>query len=592
LTRSALSPVSLLRLLAASALLVADVRAEWQSSPSAGLEVCGAVSHQYVIRGGAVSEGSGGVIVAWSDSRSGDLSPDIYAQRVLANGSLDPGWPTGGAAICTASSSQTTPVLVADGSGGAIVVWRDFRTSVTNGLDIYAHHIRADGTLDPNWPANGLPVCTQPGEQTWNLACSDGAGGAIVVWQDSRTGGTPAIYAHHVLSSGIADPIWPADGRALASPVTQRFNPSMLSDGNGGAFVFWSDKRDGAGDIFGMHVQADGSLDPAWPVNGLAICTADDYQNMSQTVSDGQGGALVSWSDLRAVSPSSPSGSGAYVQHVLATGIIDPVWPVNGRALASSPKFAADPVLAADGQGGAWVAWEDWRASPRCDVYAQHVLANGDVDPAWHPEGVAVSVAAADQGQPTIMADGGTGVFIAWHDERNGSKDIYAARLLWSGAPDPRWDVNGNQVSTAAASQEYPMLVPDGHGAAIAVWPDGRMGTFDVYAQRIQPDGVLGGALVSVGPAASSGLWLSLAQANPVRSATIELRAGAPSGEPARVELVDVSGRLLARQEVVGANGAGARIVLSPGRKLASGVYLIRLVQGHAACVRRVVLLD
>jgi hypothetical protein len=39
---------------------------------------------------------------------------------------------------------------VADGHGGAIIVWDDYRNSATNSTDIYAQRISGDGTLGPD----------------------------------------------------------------------------------------------------------------------------------------------------------------------------------------------------------------------------------------------------------------------------------------------------------------------------------------------------------------------------------------------------------------------------------------------------------
>ena len=61
---------------------------------------------------------------------------DIYAQRVNAAGS--PQWTADGVALCTAANDQRDPTIVSDGAGGAIVTWDDRRNG---GYDIYAQHV-------------------------------------------------------------------------------------------------------------------------------------------------------------------------------------------------------------------------------------------------------------------------------------------------------------------------------------------------------------------------------------------------------------------------------------------------------------------
>src|SRR5262245_25658312 len=75
--------------------------------------------HRY----GFVLDGLGGVIVAWSDTRDlntpNGTSADIYAQRMLGNGTIAPGWPANGLAISRRPGYEFLPALLPDGAGGA-----------------------------------------------------------------------------------------------------------------------------------------------------------------------------------------------------------------------------------------------------------------------------------------------------------------------------------------------------------------------------------------------------------------------------------------------------------------------------------------
>ena len=76
----------------------------------------------------------------------------------------------------------------------------------------------------PSDPTVNVPLCTAAGDQ---LLCtgigsqytgivSDGAGGAIVTWEDYRSTTTgPKIYAQRVSAAGV--PLWTADGVALCA---------------------------------------------------------------------------------------------------------------------------------------------------------------------------------------------------------------------------------------------------------------------------------------------------------------------------------------------------------------------------------------
>lgn len=75
---------------------------------------------------------------------------------------------------------------------------------------------------------------------------------------------------------------------------------------------------------------------------------------------------------------------------------------------------------------------------------------------------------------------------------------------------------------------------------------------------------------------------------NPSRGGAMTVRFTLPTAAPARLELLDVSGRRIASHEV----GAGRHTLdLGAGRRLAPGLYLVRLTQGANARTARAVVL-
>src|SRR5262245_1832628 len=92
-----------------------------------------------------------------------------------------------------------------------------------------------------DWPPFGRALTTAPGDQLGPVIATDGAGGAIVAWQDRRLNFN--IDAEHVSATGIVDVAWPANGRALLSDALAQSafaqGPAIASDGAGGAIVTW-----------------------------------------------------------------------------------------------------------------------------------------------------------------------------------------------------------------------------------------------------------------------------------------------------------------------------------------------------------------
>ncbi len=82
------------------------------------------------------------------------------------------------------------------------------------------------------------------------MAVSDGAGGAIIAWEDSRSP-SRAIFAQRIDYDGNI--FWSAGGESIFTEISGLAEMFMISDGAGGAIVVWSDARSGDWDIFAQR---------------------------------------------------------------------------------------------------------------------------------------------------------------------------------------------------------------------------------------------------------------------------------------------------------------------------------------------------
>jgi hypothetical protein len=254
----------------------------WEPS---GVAVCTSSGNQYNPQ--LVSDGTGGAIVVWQDRRNGNY--DIYAQRIGLNGV--PAWTANGVSICTSSSDQVDPEITGDGAGGAIFAWTDYRSG--GFPDIYSQ--RVDGIGAPKWTANGIDLYADNATQWKAQLVSDGANGAIISWVDGRNNTVDQIYAQRVDTKGSL--LWNATGIPLCALQGNQSNQRLVSDGANGAVVVWQENRTGSNyDIYGQRINGSGTL--LWPASGKAICTAPDQQYYPQIVT-GRSSVLVAWQDRR-----------------------------------------------------------------------------------------------------------------------------------------------------------------------------------------------------------------------------------------------------------------------------------------------------
>ncbi|MFN8588223.1 MAG: alpha/beta hydrolase-fold protein [Candidatus Eisenbacteria bacterium] len=430
-----------------------------------GIPVCALAQNQHSPV--SAPDGTGGAYVAWLDQRLG-YNTDIYLQRVTSSLQRATGWPDNGVAMTLVTCTKTEIALMAD-TAGAFAAWADNRCSSGAGFDIYAVRFTPQGTRAAGWPANGRLVFSAASDQLHPAIATDGAGGAFVAWTD--LGVSPRKLAvQHLLANGTLDPAWPADGRTLSSTLPDSGAASLLPDGAGGVFVAWQDTRGGSGDVWLQRLAADGTPASGWAVGGGALVTATGNQYAPKLVSDGAGGAFVLWCDRRTAVTQ------LFASRVAADGSLAVGWPANGLALAAGSGDQARFGALADGSGGMQVVWQDARSGVAA-VRAQHLGGDGAPVAPWPAAGIALAPATSAQVAPALVADGAGGWCASWLDARQlavSGADVYATRFGADGAIAPGWDAAGTPVCDAAAEQRDVRLSAAGGGNVLLFWTDAR----------------------------------------------------------------------------------------------------------------------
>ncbi|MHA1786169.1 MAG: hypothetical protein ACTSVY_00535 [Candidatus Helarchaeota archaeon] len=434
-------------------------------------------------------DNDGNIWVPWGDTRQD--GGDIYAQKL--SGSGESLWNFNGNPIHNDNNVSWYPMMVLDGTGGAIITWQDDRTGQD---EVYVQRIDAQGQL--LWGADGVRVANISSLKEEPLIVKTSDGRFVVSWEDNRTG-TKDIFAQKFDLSGTK--LWGENGTVIVNASGDQgyhilVKPIRPTD-SGGIVIAWQDTRTDLSDIYVQKLDANGV--PLWNPNGTAICTAPNYQGWP-TIDDLENDSyIISWADDR-------RGTGLtnldlYIQKINSTG--DHQWIPNGTLVANNTDIQLINRLFTHDKNNIFIIWVDERADVSGDIYMQKFNESGHSQ--WKINGTTVANLTGEEREPFIVTSGGV-LFVVWV-KRFIPRQIYLMK----------YDLNGSKswsspLSVANGTQDFSLasMIPDGNGGVIITWSDTRNDIGDLYMLRLNSSGGLWTPSTSNGPPPPDNWWLIL----------------------------------------------------------------------------------
>ena len=275
---------------------------------------------------GLVSVADNCCIAVW---QSGDYEEyDISAAAICGDGTV--AWND---TICGAFGNQSAPVAVSDGDGGIYIAWTDMRDANENGSDIYAQRVATDGA--PSWTSDGIPVYAGEGGQ-WNPQITLDSGGKLcVVWNDRRDD-NDHVYAQRLSPQGNL--LWGDSGVLVNNAYVYDPLPVAASS-RAGIFPVWADYQGYFSSVFATHLDSTGEVfnDPYWtPDSGGAVTDPAfdrEFSDSPLVTSDSWGGCVVGWNrwESEYIIESGREAWEAYTTDIYAQRLFDYTNPVPER---------------------------------------------------------------------------------------------------------------------------------------------------------------------------------------------------------------------------------------------------------------------
>ncbi len=528
-----------------------------------GNVVCSAANERYGLR--MVPDGSDGVYCAWTDRR--DLVSQVYVQHMDAQG--DPLWQTDGLPVSEVTDNMAG-VPLSDGEGGIFLAWR------TSGL-LVAQHLDTDGQERWTEPVQFKLDAYSQGNCELIL---DGAGGFIAVWYEMGLTEDRGVFMQRIDAAG--NRLWGDNGRRVCD--YDGSVPKICSDGAGGAYVAWADRRIMPHlDIYAQHVDDSGA--PLWEENGRPVCQLEFTQKSAKVVPDDVGGVFVVWREYE------QDPHGIYAQHYDIAGVR--LWQENGVPVMGNGLGAEDFAVAPDGAGGLISVW-GVGSHDDFDLRGQSLDSLGLQ--LWGSPGVLISGADRNQYQPELAVGSGGDSYIIWQDTRRGyCVDVFGQKVDAEG--NVQWQTDGVWVAVFDHQQLEPEIALGGPEEFYASWIDHRTEDEVLY---LLPIGSSGSgvseecAYLSGVPEMMEPAFLRQNHPNPFNPAT-NISFVLPQAMKVRLSVFDARGRIVDIL-IDSQKPAGPHQVLwngrdTTGRNAPSGTYLYRLQVPGNTLTRKMTLL-
>ena len=282
----------------------------------------------------------------------------------------------------------------------------------------------------------------------------------IAVWTNNSTASYANITAARISQSGV---LIDSAGILVSSIPAQQIDPS-IAFGSTTYLIVWSDNRGGTYDIYGTRMNA----------AGIVLDTADilialsSIDLLTPAVVHSGSSFFVIWKEQ--LSPTT-----GYIQGVRiseAGTIIDTIITINYQPIAF-----ISPSLSFDGRNFFAV----WAVATH--LYGARVDSGGALIDTTN---IQIATNPGYKTNPSLSFDGNN-YLVVWQDNRNGSTDIFGARI----------DTGGTVLDTLARplivhndNMEYPALTFTGETYLLA-WQDARFAGTDIYVARVNTEGVV-----------------------------------------------------------------------------------------------------
>lgn len=387
-----------------------------------GLLVSDNPQNSFVVDYDLGADSAGNAMLVFVDTRAGG-DFDVYAYLIAPDGTML--WGPNGVTISDNADFEADPRIIQNSLGDYLVVWA--RTEGDRGL--YLQRLDAGGA--PQLAAGGVRIVgTGTTSPAFVEMIPTGSGDFIASWVRDITTFLSPRYVDAQRFDRDGSPVWGAAPVTVndASVVPIAHRPRIISDGSGGAVIAWHDTRTGVFDCYVQRLDANGAA--AYPANGVAVSTEPARQQLDPAIALEPGGdVMVAFRNL----DGAQNFQSLNVQRIDAAGQ-RALGSAGVELLPFNNQFNAPPLAAPDAGGVAVLSEVQPNSSVGNTSGVLQLIRVDAAGTLIDGAPIDVSTLLSQKSRRNLRATSSNGFVAAWRDDRNGDGDVYAQNVNQDGS--------------------------------------------------------------------------------------------------------------------------------------------------------------
>ena len=217
-------------------------------------------------------------------------------------------------------------------------------------------------------------------------------------------------------------------------------------------------------------------------LNTQLVFDAKNAVNIS-SIEDGNGGAFLFWQDTKTT-----TSADIFFLHFDNDGNVS--FRADGKSVSSVVGEKKNPLAAGNNSDNAVVLWDDYSSTTRGELYAQLVKSNGML--LWGASGLKISSGLNTLVNCGVALDQKNNSYFTYIEKSDAAPTEYFLKLqIVSETGTSKFSNNGIVINKSFSAKNNASVYPDEKGGCFVLWGENENKIFQIHAQYVNESGKL-----------------------------------------------------------------------------------------------------